>query len=49
LFKQSSEDIWNAVCYCVKECLKSSGSNPLNVKGIAFDATCSLVAIGENN
>lgn len=33
----------------MKECLKTSGVNPLNVKGIAFDATCSLVALGDQN
>ncbi|MFA5858502.1 MAG: FGGY-family carbohydrate kinase [Elusimicrobiota bacterium] len=47
--EQSSENIWSAVCYCVKQCIKTSGVNPENVTGISFDATCSLVALDNAN
>lgn len=46
---QNSTEIWNAICYCVKNCLRDSGVDPLDVFGIGFDATCSLVAISESH
>lgn len=45
---QSSTEIWKAICYCVKNCLRESGVDPNDVFGIGFDATCSLVAISES-
>jgi len=45
---QSSTEIWNAICFCVKTCLRDSGVDPSEVYGIGFDATCSLVAISES-
>ncbi|KAK6454885.1 ribitol kinase [Scheffersomyces xylosifermentans] len=45
---QSSTEIWNAISYCVKTCLRDSGVDPSEVFGIGFDATCSLVAISES-
>nr|XP_018902387.1 PREDICTED: FGGY carbohydrate kinase domain-containing protein [Bemisia tabaci]XP_018902388.1 PREDICTED: FGGY carbohydrate kinase domain-containing protein [Bemisia tabaci] len=41
--QQSSEDIWNAVCATVKEVC--NGIEKTAVKGIGFDATCSLVVL----
>lgn len=46
---QSSTEIWNAICFCVKNCLRDSGVDPADVYGIGFDATCSLVAINETD
>ncbi|MGQ9646915.1 MAG: FGGY-family carbohydrate kinase [Thermodesulfobacteriota bacterium] len=46
--EQSSEDIWKATCRAMKACLRSARINPESVKGLSFDATCSLVALGEN-
>ncbi|KAL6451979.1 hypothetical protein SBY92_003287 [Candida maltosa Xu316] len=46
---QNSTEIWDAICYCVKSCLRESGVNPHEVFGIGFDATCSLVAISESS
>lgn len=43
--EQSSEDIWNSICYSVKEALKKANIPREHIKGIGFDATCSLVAI----
>ncbi len=41
--EQSSDDIWRAVCACVREAVARSGD--VRVAGIGFDATCSLVAV----
>ncbi|CAK9440963.1 uncharacterized protein LODBEIA_P48320 [Lodderomyces beijingensis] len=46
---QNSTEIWNAICYCVKSCLRDSGVDPAHVFGIGFDATCSLVAVSESS
>ncbi len=41
--EQSSEEIWQAVCACVREAVRQSGG--VRIEGIGFDATCSLVAL----
>lgn len=46
--EQSSTEIWQAICYCVRQCLKTTGIAAENVAGLGFDATCSLVVVGEN-
>ena len=43
--EQSSEDIWQATGRAVREAVARSGSSPASVRGIAFDATCSLVVL----
>src|SRR5690242_6475957 len=43
--EQSSDDIWRAICDCVRSTLKSSGLSPGEIAGISFDATCSLVVL----
>jgi D-ribulokinase len=45
--EQSSEDIWQAVCDCVKRAVAEAGVDPASIGGIGFDATCSLVVLGE--
>ncbi|CAH1122282.1 unnamed protein product [Ceutorhynchus assimilis] len=45
-YEQSSDDIWRAVCQCVKEVTKATCNK--SIKGIGFDATCSLVCIDKN-
>jgi len=47
IVEQSSDDIWNAVCKSVRGALKKAGATPDTVAGIGFDATCSLVVLGE--
>lgn len=44
--EQSSAEIWEAVCACVRDAVTQSGVDPEHVIGIGFDATCSLVVIG---
>ncbi|WP_294642349.1 FGGY-family carbohydrate kinase [uncultured Aureimonas sp.] len=46
IVEQSSADIWRAICESVREALGAAGGDPARVRGIGFDATCSLVAVG---
>ncbi|WP_321913639.1 FGGY-family carbohydrate kinase [Paraburkholderia sp. J11-2] len=47
IVEQSSTQIWNAVCHAVKEALAQAAISPDRIAGIGFDATCSLVVLGE--
>lgn len=42
--QQSSTDIWDAVCMCVRSTVQKSGITNDQILGLGFDATCSLVA-----
>src|SRR5882724_11402407 len=43
--EQSSDDIWQACAEAVQAALKEGGVAPSDVRGIGFDATCSLVLL----
>jgi D-ribulokinase len=43
--EQSSEDIWRAVSASVRLAVSQSAVDPGSIKGIGFDATCSLVVV----
>eukprot|EP00760_Papus_ankaliazontas_P032057 PhM_4_TR55/c0_g1_i1/m.46185 len=45
-YEQSTSDIWAAVVSCVREVCRSCDSET-SVVSIAFDATCSLVVVGD--
>ena len=45
IVEQSSDDIWRAVTAAVREAVEASGLPPEAVRGMGFDATCSLVAL----
>jgi D-ribulokinase len=45
--EQSGNDIWQAVCASVNEAVLASGIDPKSVRGLGFDATCSLVVVGK--
>ena len=45
--EQSSEDIWRATGKATRSCLASGKIDSDAVRGISFDATCSLVALGK--
>lgn len=47
--EQSSSDIWLQVCKVVKTAVTESQVIPENIVGIGFDATCSLVALNNDN
>jgi len=44
--EQSSEDIWRAVVAAVRGAITQADIAPEQVRGIGFDATCSLVVLG---
>ncbi|CDH15547.1 related to Similarity to Mpa43p [Zygosaccharomyces bailii ISA1307] len=46
---QSSKEIWNHICYCVKSVVRDSGVDVDRIHGIGFDATCSLVAVQQGS
>ncbi|CAI1968484.1 Ribulokinase [Serratia proteamaculans] len=43
--EQSSDNIWQAVCHAVRDAVNQADINPIQVKGLGFDATCSLVVL----
>ncbi|SKA23997.1 FGGY-family carbohydrate kinase [Consotaella salsifontis] len=45
IVEQSSNDVWQAVVFSVREAMRQSGVAPEDVKGLGFDATCSLVVL----
>ncbi|MGG7578457.1 FGGY-family carbohydrate kinase [Rhizobium sp. Nf11,1] len=47
IVEQSSSEIWSAVCAAVREAVAAAGVDPASVVGLGFDATCSLVVLGE--
>lgn len=47
IVEQSSTQIWSAVCGAVKDAIALAAISPDDVAGIGFDATCSLVVLGE--
>lgn len=42
IFEQSTTDVWKSICTTVREVIARSAVSPKHVKGIGFDATCSL-------
>lgn len=46
-FEQSSREIWEKVCDCIKN-VTSEIEDKSQIKGIGFDATCSLVLIDKS-
>lgn len=47
MVEQSSAQIWSAICQSVRAVLDEAGVDPGRVAGVGFDATCSLVVMGE--
>lgn len=43
--EQSSDNVWQAVCNAVRDAVNQADINPIQVKGLGFDATCSLVVL----
>lgn len=47
IFEQSTADIWSRICAAVQDVRKSSGVDKSKIKGVGFDATCSLAVTDE--
>jgi FGGY-family pentulose kinase len=47
--EQDSLDIWRAVCAAVRDARERAGIDAAAVRGISFDATCSLVALDQRD
>ena len=47
IVEQSSAQVWQAVCHAVRGAVKAAAIDPAQVVGLGFDATCSLVVLGE--
>jgi ribulose kinase len=47
--EQSTEDIWSACCCVTKQVITEAAVDPSTVKGIGFDATCSLAVLDESD
>ena len=45
--EQSSDDIWAAVCTSTKAAVSAAGIAPEDIKGIGFDAACSMVVLNQ--
>lgn len=48
-YEHSSVNIWSAVCAATRTAVEKSGVAPEQIAGIGFDATCSLVALDEED
>ncbi|ORE16903.1 Pentulose kinase [Rhizopus microsporus] len=48
IFEQSTDNIWSSITKCVRNIIKIANLSPESVKGIGFDATCSLVALDKH-
>ncbi len=46
--EQSSENIWTQLCQTVRQAVQKAGVAIKDIKGIGFDATCSLVALDKD-
>jgi D-ribulokinase len=49
IVEQSSEDIWQACATAIRAAMAEAGLAPEAIGGIGFDATCSLVALGDGD
>jgi FGGY-family pentulose kinase len=47
--EQSSDDIWAAAASAVRQAVAEADIDPTSVRGIGFDATCSLVVLDERD
>ncbi|KAL6855345.1 hypothetical protein ACO1O0_006486 [Amphichorda felina] len=41
-YEQSTTNIWHCICDCVRRVVTEAAVDPSKIKGIGFDATCSL-------
>ncbi|KAH9950160.1 Pentulose kinase [Amylocystis lapponica] len=48
IFEQSTTNIWTGMCKAIKASLEEAKVSPSDVKGVGFDATCSLAVTDMN-
>ncbi|KAI9280092.1 hypothetical protein BY458DRAFT_470388 [Sporodiniella umbellata] len=48
IYEQSTENIWKSIAKCVRTVMSEGLLSPEDIKGIGFDATCSLVSLDKN-
>ncbi|KAI0181443.1 Nup93/Nic96-domain-containing protein [Hypoxylon sp. FL1284] len=48
-YEQSTTDIWHCICHCVQRVVHQSGIDVAHIKGLGFDATCSLTVFSEDD
>lgn len=46
--EQSSAQVWDAVCQATRKAVADAAIDPVSVRGIGFDATCSMVVRGRD-
>lgn len=47
IFEQSTTEIWNSISSAIKDVVRDSKVDPKDVKGLGFDATCSLAVVDQ--
>ncbi|KEY70684.1 hypothetical protein S7711_07310 [Stachybotrys chartarum IBT 7711] len=47
-YEQSTTNIWSCICECVRRVVAEAAVNPSKIKGIGFDATCSLAVFSHD-
>ncbi|RDW95232.1 actin-like ATPase [Coleophoma crateriformis] len=47
-YEQSTSNIWRCICMCVQRALSQHNIDPTTVRGIGFDATCSLAVFASD-
>ncbi|RAK99314.1 FGGY-family carbohydrate kinase, partial [Aspergillus ibericus CBS 121593] len=48
-YEQSTSNIWNSICIAVKDALRQCDVPASNIRGLAFDATCSLAVFSNES
>ncbi|WEW59422.1 hypothetical protein PRK78_004894 [Emydomyces testavorans] len=48
-YEQSTSNIWRCVCISVQRAISQRNVNPASIKGIGFDATCSLAVFANDS
>ncbi|PGH00493.1 hypothetical protein AJ79_08184 [Helicocarpus griseus UAMH5409] len=48
-YEQSTTDIWRCICLSVQRAISQHNINPDSIRGIGFDATCSLTLFSHDN
>lgn len=48
-YEQPTTNIWESICAAVKQAVQQCGAPSSSIRGLAFDATCSLVLFSKEN